>query len=284
MGSAKTSSSKGKQRAQTSSTELLDRYRADAMKVKPVDVLVCRADPRVAFANVRLGVESVFGPADAPDREERVAAVQEQLPKLDAGKATKLPELARALMLAAQRVVTPTSNHEIESKLAIVGRLRGPILKTAEVLAQKGLLPKEDVARIRAGSGKYDVASDGVALAGLFEAHAAQVKGKHAFTDEDFATMRAEGEWLLDHLTPAGARKAPRVKSDAADLRDRLWTLLVAGHADLRVMGYVLFRDDFDRKVPKLQSQTAAVKSESLLDGTSGGDEHAMQQPEQVQP
>ena len=232
-----------------SSSELLEKYRAPAIKLKPADVLVCRADTRIAFANVKQGVESLFGPEGDPGRKERIAAVQEQLPKLNAKKtAKKLPELARALMLAAQQVAPPVSTGEINEKLVIVGKHREPILTTAEVLAAKGLLPRDEVAKIRAGSGKYDIASDGVALSDLFAAHAAEVKGKHAFTDEDFTEMR-----------------------DAADLRDRLWTLLVTGHSDLRVMGYVMFRDDFDVKVPKLQSQTTEATKELETAPEAGG-------------
>jgi len=255
-----------------SSSELLEKYRAPAIKLKPADVLVCRADTRIAFANVKQGVESLFGPEGDPGRKERIAAVQEQLPKLNAKKtAKKLPELARALMLAAQQVAPPVSTGEINEKLVIVGKHREPILTTAEVLAAKGLLPRDEVAKIRAGSGKYDIASDGVALSDLFAAHAAEVKGKHAFTDEDFTEMRDAAEWLLDRLTPTGAKKAPSGKSDAADLRDRLWTLLVTGHSDLRVMGYVMFRDDFDVKVPKLQSQTTEATKELETAPEAGG-------------
>jgi hypothetical protein len=263
MAAAKKTKTKTKTTAATkSSSELLEKYRAPAMKLKPDAVQVCRADTRIAFANVKQGVESLFGPEGARDREARIAAVQEQLPKLNAKKAAKRLDLARALMLAAQQVALPVSTGEINENLAIVSKHRDPILTTAEVLAAKGILPREEVAKIRAGTGKYDIASDGIALADLFAAHADTVKGKHAFTDQDFAEMREAAEWLLDHLTPTGAKKTPSAKSDAADLRDRLWTLLVAGHSDLRVMGYVMFRDDFDTKVPKLQSQTTTAPKE----------------------
>ena len=257
MGSAK--KTKGKQ---VSSSDLLDKYRAAAAKVKADAVQVCRADTRVAFANVKVGVESVFGADGDADRKKRIADVQDQLPRLDAKKATKLPDLARALMLAAQQVGPPVSTKEIEEKLAAVSKLRDPILTSAELLAQTGCLPLDKVAKIRSGSGKYDIASDGVALADLFATHVAKVKGKHPFSDENFATMREASEWLLDRLTPAGAKKAPKGKDGAADLRDRLWTLLVKGHADLRVMGYALFHDEFDVKVPKLQSQAAVRQQE----------------------
>lgn len=253
-----------------SSSDLLDKYRTAAAKLKPADVQVCRADTRVAFANLRIGVESLFGPEDAADRKERIAAVQEQLPKLDAKKAAKLPELARALMLAAQQVAPPVSNKEIDEKLAVVSKLRDPILTTAELLAGKGLLPADQVAKIRSGSGKYDIAGDGVALADLFAANAGAVKGKHAFEEEDFAQMREAAEWLLDRLTPAGAKKAPKGKSDAADLRDRLWTLLAKGHADLRVMGYVMFRDEFETRVPRLQSQATVRQGITEPAGAEG--------------
>ena len=116
--------------------------------------------------------------------------------------------------------------------------MRDPILRAAELLAGKGYLPEAHVAKIRAGTGKFDKARDGIALVLLFARNAAKVAGKHPFTAEDFTTLREATEWLMDRLTPAGAKKAPAARRDDEDLRDRFWTLLVERHPDLRVMGW----------------------------------------------
>ncbi|MEO5726107.1 MAG: hypothetical protein ABI134_21400, partial [Byssovorax sp.] len=59
-----------------------------------------------------------------------------------------------------------------------------------------------------------------------------------------------------------GAKKAPAARRDDEDLRDRFWTLLVERHPELRVMGYVLFQEDFDAKVPRLQSRVAGTRAD----------------------
>jgi hypothetical protein len=51
---------------------------------------------------------------------------------------------------------------------------------------------------------------------------------------------------LLAGSAPPGA--------EVEDLRDRLWTLLAWRHADLRVIGYYVFRDELDQHAPKLPS------------------------------
>ena len=53
---------------------------------------------------------------------------------------------------------------------------------------------------------------------------------------------------------PAGA--APP-DNEVEDLRDRFWTLLVRRYADLRVIGYYIFRDELDQHAPKLTSGAA---------------------------
>ena len=242
--------------------DFVEKYRSLATKLPEGRVQVCRADVRIAAYNIKLGVESIFGSGeDKAEREAKIKSIEEQLPRLSTRKALELPGIARALVLTAQKVTPVVSTGEIEAKLAVVAALREPILLAAELLAGKGHLPEADVAKIRAGTGKFDKASDGVALVLLYAQNAAKVAGKHPFTAEDFTTLREASEWLMDRLTPAGAKKVPAARRDDEDLRDRFWTLLVERHPDLRVMGYVLFQEDFDTKVPRLQSRVAGARA-----------------------
>jgi hypothetical protein len=242
----------------------IDRFRAPALKIREEAVQPCRADVWVAHANIQQGITSVFGAPEDPVRKDNIKAIKSALPELSVKKVLELPDLSHVLMLAAGRVAPPASTGEIDAKLAVVRDLREPVLMTAEVLALKGILSKEVVAKIRSGSGKYDTASDGAALYALFTANAGKLKGLHPFTDEELERMRAASQWLLDRLTPGGARpKAPPKKSEAEVLRDRLWTLVLERHGDLRVMGYYKFRDAFEKFTPKLQSRVAARRGES---------------------
>jgi hypothetical protein len=62
---------------------------------------------------------------------------------------------------------------ELQGLLARGGALRSLLLKTAEGLAEAGLLSTAAVAKIRAGKGKLDSARDCAELAALFGKNAA---------------------------------------------------------------------------------------------------------------
>ncbi|WP_437641387.1 hypothetical protein [Sorangium sp. So ce854] len=224
------------------------RFAPLAAEIPEREVEVCRADVRIAFANVKRGVQAAC--ADP-------ARIRRALPELPLDDVLELPDLGRALVFAATRVTArPASSGEIEAKLALVTELREPMLALAETLAKRGLLPKDVVAEIRAGSGKYDLASDGMALAHLYDEHAEVLRGKHPFTREELDQLRAASEWLLDTLTPEGARRpVTKQRGEAEKVRDRLWTLLVRRHADLRKIAYYFHGDAFEDVTPKLQSR-----------------------------
>ncbi|WP_437932177.1 hypothetical protein WMF37_24005 [Sorangium sp. So ce291] len=235
------------------------------------DVEVCRADVRIAFANVKRGVQAAC--ADP-------ARIRRALPELPLDDVLALPDLGRALIFAATRVTAkPASSGEIDAKLKSVTELREPMLTLAETLAKRGLLPKDVVAEIRAGTGKYDLASDGMALAHLYEEHADALRGKHPFTQEELDQLREASEWLLDTLTPDGARRpAAKQRGEAENVRDRLWTLLVRRYADLRKIAYYFHGDAFEEVTPKLQSRlssSAAADVAEEIEAEEGGADDA---------
>jgi hypothetical protein len=241
--------------------EFLAHYRPVASKLPATEVQICRANTRIALANVRFAIHANFGAAGDPARPARLKEVREALPKIKIKRVLALPNLARALLLAANKATgRPASAGEINEKLAIVSALREPMLTQAETLAGRGIFPKEIVAKIRAGSGKYDIASDGAALVSLYAECAHDAAGKHPFTEEEFAKVREASEWLLERLTPTGAKPRTPVKQpDAEDMRDRLWTLLVKRYADLRVIAYYFHQDAFEDYAPRLQSRSAGA-------------------------
>ncbi|MDC0685768.1 hypothetical protein [Sorangium atrum] len=64
------------------------------------------------------------------------------------------------------------------------------------------------------------MAGDGMALAHLHEEHAGALRGKHPFTWEELELLREAGEWLLDDLTPDGARlPAAKQRGEAEAMR-----------------------------------------------------------------
>jgi hypothetical protein len=247
-------------------SELYDYYLPAAMSVPEASVQICRADVRVAFANIRLGIKSVLG------TEEQIALSREHLPKVPLDEVLELPNIARALVFAVGKVSgRVASPKEIDQKLSLISGPREQMLSQAEILAKRGKLDKDRVAKIRAGSGKYDSAHDVVALVDIFTKEAESLKGLHPFTGEELEAAREAAEWLLESLTPEGARaEKKKQKSPAEEIRDRLWSIVVARHALLRRIGYYFHGDDVDLYVPRLQSRVAqAVIEEESNAGTA---------------
>jgi hypothetical protein len=234
------------------------------MSVPEASVQICRADVRVAFANIRLGMKAVLGTA------EQIALTRKHLPKIPLDEVLELSDIARALVFAVGKVTgRVASPKEIEQKLALISGPREQMLTQAEILAKRGKLDKDRVAKIRAGSGKYDSAHDVVALVDIFTQEAESLKGLHPFTSQELEEARETAEWLLENLTPEGARTEKKKRSPAEEIRDRLWSIVVARHALLRRIGHYFHGDDVDVHVPRLQSRVAQAVLEEEKDASS---------------
>jgi hypothetical protein len=232
--------------------ESYDHFLPVAMQLAEAEVQACRADVPVALANIKLGVKAVCGDAAA------VARIAAHLPKIATEDLLGLPDLGRALYFISGKVVSrAVSVGEIDKALKEISSPREQMLSQAEILAQRGHLDPDRVAKIRANSGKFDRAKDGVDLVELYAEKAKELKGLHPFTQEEFDKLGATSEWLLDNLTPDGARKETKKRTALEDERDRLWTLVLKRHPALRIVGYYFHGDDFEAYTPKLLSRVA---------------------------
>ncbi|XYI02963.1 hypothetical protein ACMHYB_25695 [Sorangium sp. So ce1128] len=101
---------------------------------------------------------------------------------------------------------------------------------------------------------------------------------------EEIEKLRRTSEWLLENLTPAGARVEVKKKDKTAaeDARDQLWTLLLRRHPALRKVGYYFHGDDFESVTPRLLSRASSAQAveealeeepEAIADGAMGGGE-----------
>jgi hypothetical protein len=256
--------------------QLHDRYRPIGMALPAQEVEVCRADPRVAFANVRIGVKAVCG------TREQQEFVRKHLPEIPLDEVIELPDVARALLFSLGKVVPRrASPKEIEEKVKEISGPREQLLAQAELLAKRGKLDKDRIAQIRSGSGKYDMAKDGIDLVEVFTEAWDSIKGLHPFSREELTRLEEASEWLLENLTAEGARAETREKNknDEADVRDRLWTLLVKRYPYVRKIGFYLYDDDLDAHTPKLQSRV----SQATLD-EERGDETAAEPAAEPEP
>jgi hypothetical protein len=219
-----------------------------------------RADAALALHNVEAGVRAVTGARAALDARVR---------DLDWAAIEGLPALARAVCFAAAQVeTTGLPGVGVADQLAEARKLRVVLLKTAEALAESGRLPVEAVDRIRAGHGFIDTANDCVDLAALFRKHRAKIAGLHALTPQQLARAAELGAELVAALKPklvghdGGAetppnppdpRRAEKLPARAAERRDRLWTLLLQEHRELRRLGAFHWIDEVDAHVPPLR-------------------------------
>jgi len=118
-----------------------------------------------------------------------------------------------------------------------------------------GLIPTLEVEAIREGRGKLDAADDLVALAGLFAKHKKKLVGKTAITPENLQEAKVLGLRLKTSLKP-DAVKTKRSKdpgqADAADLRDRLYTMMLNAHEATWKKGVLVWGREVDKHVPPL--------------------------------
>jgi hypothetical protein len=200
--------------------------------------------------------------------DTRVARVFKTLRLADFAE---LPDLARGLRYAVRQVHPPAASAgDIQAKLSAVAPLREDGMATLRKLVRLKVVKPEVYEAIARGSGSPDVAEDAVAIAEVLEAVTPAERAKGMMTDEEIALMRELGEWLLDHLTPAGARKdaAPVASAETRD-RDAMAALLRERYQTLRGVAYVFHSEAMDEFVPPLLSAQYAAPAADEGDGTA---------------
>jgi len=225
----------------------------------PADrVVVFKANASIVFHNVERGVRAI-----EPHRE-----AIERLPGIDARRILALPKLALALAYAqalVERAARPQGAGETRTKLSRAASLRRIFLRSLEACAEAGLISKAELRPIRSGSGPIDLAGDLVACLALFRKHEAALNGKTPVSPE---TLREASEVAADlhkTLKPAGTPtpKSPRKVDELRDDRNRLWTLLLDGHSDLRKAAAFIWGDEASKHVPALQSRARVTPEPS---------------------
>lgn len=217
-----------------------------AQKLPASEILPFRLDVRLAYFNLQKGMAAL---------EADVPALRKALPLLDWKALLDLPRLGQALLFAASAAQPTRSAGELSKGLAEAAVLRGLLLDTAVALERGGVLPGPSVDRIRKGRGFIDSAQDLVDLAALYRKYPAALK-QQGLVGADHLKRAAElGTDLLSKLRPARgkAAKAPGQK-EALEVRDRLATLLLRGHQDLRRVAYFRYLEAAPNHVPHLQT------------------------------
>lgn len=217
-----------------------------------------RVNLGLVYHNVSAGVGAVLA-----DKER----IEREIPGFDCAQAADLPELVLAVIYAAG-LIDRNAPTETREKMARANELRGKLLPAAEVLANAGLLPTHEVARIRKGTGSIDTADDLVALARLFTDHADAIRGKTAITAVEVREASDLGTELRTLLRPAGARKAPMDAelSQALENRDRLFTLLVERYDLVRRAGAWIFGLEKVGELVPTPGSRVRVRAKAVVD------------------
>jgi hypothetical protein len=209
------------------------------------------ADLALARQNAQEGLDAI-----APMRTR----IAHELPGISLGTLSELPDIVLAVQFAVRHADTAPAASDIASNLSAAHALRGTLLTIADGLARAGLLPAEDVKRIKKGTGPIDAAADCVDLSTLFSKHEKKISGKHAATAQMLKSANEVGSYLLSTLKSSRAKEKKAVNGPALEARDRLWSLLVQRHKDLRRVGYYLWDESFNEHVPALLAHKRNAK------------------------
>lgn len=218
--------------------------RAMALPLKEVPVA------RVSAAIARVNVEKAHR-AISP----RLSELRQIAPTLDPTCLADLPALAYAFEYAEKLVPKDQSDGSIDAALAQVSPIRQAALAYLEAASFCGLVDAGRVRAIREGTGKLDMASDAVTIAGLFEQAKGQLAGRHPFSQEQLTILRERGNWLLNRLKPSGAVRDPKSRSPEALVKDRFAKLLEDDYATLLKAAVALWGiDGYRAQIPALHA------------------------------
>ncbi len=209
-------------------------------------------DISLIHPNVRIGLRSIT---------PHLGHIRAALPTIALDAVLALPSLCAGLLHAHTLVTAPrgVTREDLDDRYAKLQEVRLPLLHQAQTFKHLGTFPAERVDKLASGGGMFKHALSGIGLHALFTEYRAQIAQKHPFTDAMLDAVADHGLWLIEHITPAGARAEEPDANDTRDLRNRFWTLITERHALLRRIGYQLFPEEsIDEKVPALQSRLAA--------------------------
>lgn len=237
------------------SPEALERHRAGALALAAEAVKTLAVDPSRAYHNAVAGRDAVLA-ARAAVEASGFGARWSEIETVD--------DLGLALIQADALVVGDGHVRGTLKPLVAEGApLRRKLLSAARALAEHGLVPAETVKTIRAGRGTGDLGRDLIALAALFAAHERAIAGKHPIGPDQRAQAEQVGSKIVANTrTRATPRSRARVGEAraATELRDRLYTLLVARHDHLARAAGAVWGLSAAKHVPALGSNVRAKK------------------------
>ena len=184
--------------------------------------------------------------------------------------APKLLVLLDALAEANQAVARARpSSKGVQALASPVYVDREGLMAQLTVWGLTGLVPMNEVERIRQGTGKIDAAEDVLAVANLVERDPA-VKNAFVGSPQSLTQKVARAKALLAVLKPSGTAERPNhALEHALDDEARVWALVQRQHEALWQEAACLFGRKADEKVPSLVSRTVRRLAASTAEPVS---------------
>lgn len=247
QGSADTSEIEG-----ISSKMAYEAFLSAAKAIEPSAIEECCADIVLAYQSVTRGVESVVGSG---------AVVVGKLPNVNVVELSMLPRLVQGLAYAALQAQRELQSISFGALFEQAQDARRKLRKSADALAEAGLLPDEDVDEVRL-HGQQDVLEDCLSLVALFRRNEARIAGRSPVTPADVSAAEqlvVKVRTLLGEQGEASEDGRPPLIR-AIEMRDRFWTLLCQRYDVLWRCGAWLYGRVVDDRVPPLPVRQALVR------------------------
>lgn len=231
------------------SEEHYNRFIDDALAIPANEVKPFRADASLAYHNALEGVKNVMA------REAELAA---QLPHEDFARLKSLPNVILGLVFAVlQAEGVPEQPRSLREELREARTLRRKLLSGFAALKEAGYFTQKEYDAIAAGRGPLDAANDCIALAAKYRSKWKQIANKTALTPAQLSRAAELGTKLQAHFKSSRVRRSEAktgAAAEAAERRDRLWTLATRIGDRLWSVGTLLFGRAVDDYVPALQA------------------------------
>ncbi len=224
-------------------------------RVKPELEALPPADFTAMNIDVVSATSSVLGVADRiVEYRDRLA----ELPEYDIRNVDGLVDYATAAWYVFVTNLGDAKPEQFSSLLEECTALRARLLNWAEPLAAEDYFDEEAVAKIKDGSGYKDVASDVVALVGLYRGKWTLVENLCSVTEADLDRGAQIGPYLFAMVSKR-EQKPVRPGLDSQRVR-AAWTLLDRAYDQCRRgLNFLLWKEgELDRVAPSLRRNASS--------------------------
>lgn len=231
----------------TGGAEATEYFRERAMAIPMEQVVPIHGSIEVVAHNVNRGAKAVL--AEQP----RVAM---ELPMSSLARVGMLGKLTLAAQYTAHRVrAFEDGRAERQQTLSATVKASHKLLfRGLQLMVDASLIPASEIANLDVKRGNAVIASACVACAALYKKYARVVAGKVPITVQQVRTATAEATELLGLVSPKGAKQNTEARDTEADLRNRMFTLVLQDYDPVHRAGVWLFGDQAEMLVPSALS------------------------------